>query len=107
VKFTSGYDTLDKAWHEQSDFIHGMNEQAPFRVNNAFASSFDFWWYDTNKNLLSTAYGGVAIALLAAFLVVLLSSRSIRITLLAVFTIAFILSAVAALLVVSGWTLGL
>jgi hypothetical protein len=107
VLFTSAFDTLQKAWHEQNDFINGMNEQAPFRVNNAFASSFDFWWYDTNRDMLNTAYSGVAVALAAAFLVVLLTSRSIRVTLLAVFTIAFILAVVAGLLVVSGWTLGL
>jgi hypothetical protein len=87
--------------------INGLNERAPFGVNKAFASSFDFWWYDTNKSMLNTAYGGVAVALGIATLVVLLSSRSIRLTVLAIFTISFILVVVAAMLVVSGWTLGL
>lgn len=107
VSWTSGYTTLENAWHEQNDFFNELNEEAPDGVNNVFASSFDFWWYDTNKAMLDTAFGAVAIALSAAFLVVLISSRSIRVTLFAVLTIAFILTAVAALLVVSGWQLGL
>lgn len=64
-------------------------------------------WYDTNSDILRAAYGAAAIALAAAALVILFSSRSVILTLFAVFTIAFILTSVTSMLVAAGWTLGL
>lgn len=64
-------------------------------------------WYDTNSDILRAAYGAAAIALAAAALVILFSSRSVVLTLFAVFTIAFILTSVTSMLVAAGWTLGL
>jgi Gpi18-like mannosyltransferase len=58
-------------------------------------------------SILSSALSSVGIALAAAFVVVLFSSRSFEITLLAIFTIGFILASVTAMLVATGWTLGL
>jgi hypothetical protein len=57
-------------------------------------------------DILRAAYGAAAIALAAAALVILFSSRSFVLTLFAVFTIAFILTSVTSMLVASGWTLG-
>ena len=63
-------------------------------------------WYDTNGQMLSTAYGGAGIALGAAAVVVLLSSRSFLLTIYSLLTIVYILAATTAMLVASGWTLG-
>lgn len=84
-----------------------QNAMAPRGVENAFAASFDFWWYDTTGSLLSTAISGIFVALSGAFTVLLMSTRSFVITMFAVFTIAYILATVAALLVASDWTMGL
>jgi len=56
--------------------------------------------------MLETAFGAAAIALGAAGLVVLLSSRSFVLTGFALFTIGYVLTSTTAMLVASGWTLG-
>mmetsp|Transcript_10608 Transcript_10608/g.24633 ORF Transcript_10608/g.24633 Transcript_10608/m.24633 type:complete len:183 (+) Transcript_10608:2208-2756(+) len=56
--------------------------------------------------MLRTAYSAAAIALGAAGIVVLLSSRSIVLTIFALFTIGYVLASTTAMLVASGWTLG-
>jgi hypothetical protein len=102
-----GYKDLDVAWKMLDKVMTEQNAKAPKGVEKAFAASFDYWWYDTNGSLLSTAVGGIFIALGAAFVVLLWSTRSLPITLFGVFTIAFILSTVTAVLVASDWTMGL
>jgi hypothetical protein len=72
-----------------------------------FFSSQDFWWYDTNGQILKSAYTSAAIAMGAAFVVILLASRSFEITFFAVIALVFILLSVTAILVGIGWTLGL
>jgi len=56
--------------------------------------------------MLSTAYSGVALTLGASAAVILLSSRSVVLTLYSTLTIGFVLVAVTAILVAVGWTLG-
>lgn len=72
-----------------------------------FFSSEDFWWYDTNAQLLKSTYSSAAIAMGGAMIVILVASRSLEITILAVVALFFILLSVTAILVGFGWTLGL
>jgi len=106
VRYDSPYDTLDKEWHLIESWMSNERAIAPSGVNALFHSSEDFWWYDTNGQMLYTAYGSAAIAVGAAAFVVLFSSRSIMLTLFALITIMYILTATTAMLVASGWTLG-
>lgn len=106
IRFDSGYDVLDEAWHLFDEYMTTQMATAPAGVNNAFGSSLDFWWYETNGKMLFTAYVGTAIALSAVFVVLLCSCRSLRVTCFAVITIADILLTVSMLLTLSGWTLG-
>lgn len=106
VRWDSPYDDLDEEWHRIEKWFNKKKEGAPVGVNNAFFSSLDFWWYDTNGQMLSAAYSSAAIALGAAAAVILLSSRSFTLTIFAVITIGYVLTAVTATLVGFGWTLG-
>jgi predicted RND superfamily exporter protein len=72
-----------------------------------YFSSEDFWWYDTNKQILQSTYSSAAIAMGGAFVVILIASRSLEITILAVIALLFVLLSVTAILVGIGWTLGL
>jgi predicted RND superfamily exporter protein len=76
-----------------------------------FLSSFsftseDFWFYDTNGQMLRTAYASSGIAMAAAAAAILLSSRSIVLTLYSTLTVGYVLTSVTATLVAMGWTLG-
>lgn len=108
VRFDSPYDDLDKEWNAMEDWMNNEKKNvAPIGVRGFYFSSDDFWWYDTNGQMLKTAYGAAAIALGMAAAVILFSSRSFVLTFFSVFTIAFILTSATALLVGFGWTLGL
>jgi hypothetical protein len=106
VRWNSPYDDLDDEWNMIEDWVNAQANTAPAGVANFYFSSSDFWWYDTNTQMLSTAYASAAIALGAAAAVILLSSRSFVLTFFAIVTIVYVLTSVTATLVGLGWTLG-
>ena len=106
VRYDNQYDELDDEWKLIEKWMDQENSQAPSGVSRAFFSSIDFWWYDTNGQMLSTAYSSAGIALAAAAAVLLLSSRSFVLTFFATLTIGYVLVSVTAMLVGIGWTLG-
>jgi len=107
VRYDSKYDILDDEWHMVETWMSVQSNTTVDGVKEMYSSSEDFWWFDTNGSILQTAYGSAGIALGAAAIVMLISSRSFEITFFALFTIGFILLSVTTLLVASGWTLGL
>lgn len=106
VRWDSPFNDLDDEWHLIEDWFKSMSAGAPVGVSRSFFSSEDYWWYDTNVQMLSTAYGAAGIALGAAAAIILFSSRSFTLTFFAVVTIAYVLTSVTATLVGFGWTLG-
>jgi hypothetical protein len=106
VRYDGHYDELDEEWNLIENWMDRQNQQAPSGVRNGYFSSFDFWWYDTNGQMLSTAYSAAGIALACAAAVILFSSRSFTLTLFSTLTIGYVLTSVTATLVAMGWTLG-
>ena len=106
IRFDSPYDQLNKEWNTIESWLTAERAAAPAGVNKMYHSSADFWWYDTNGNMLQAAYGSAAISLGFAAVLVFFASRSLLLTLFCVLTIGFILTSTTALLVASGWTLG-
>lgn len=107
VRWDSPFNDLDEEWNLIESWMKRTNEdRAPAGVNKMFFSSMDFWWYDTNGQMLDTAYGAAGIALAAAALIIFFSSRSITLTAFAIITIGYVLTSVTASLVGFGWTLG-
>ena len=107
IRYKDPYHVLSKEWHLIEDWMKATNDhQAPEGVNKGYFSSGDFWWYDTNGQMLRTAYSSAAITLAASAVVVLFSSRSIVVTIFATLTIGFVLTSVTAILIAMGWTLG-
>jgi len=106
VRYDSPFNELDDEWNMIEDWMDDQRVAASDEVNKMFATSIDFWWYDTNGSMLRSAYQSAGIALAFSGLVVLLSSRSFILTLFALITIAYVLASTTAMLVASGWTLG-
>jgi protein dispatched 1 len=106
VRYVDFQDILDKEWNLIESWMNRQAKMAPSGINNFYFTSFDFWWYDTNGQMLLTTYGSAGIALVAAAAVVLVASRSFTLTFFSVFTIAYVLTSVTATLVSLGWTLG-
>jgi MMPL family len=106
VRYDDPYDVLDKEWNMIEDWVQAKNSKAPKGVHQGYFTSYDFWWYDTNGQMLSTAYSSAAMALGCAAFIILASSKSIVLTLFCTVTIGYVLTSVTALLVAIGWTLG-
>jgi len=106
VRGSSPFDDLEAEWNLIEDWVTKTASTAPASVNKFFFSSMTFWWFDTNSQMLSTAYGAASIALAAAAAVLFLSSRSFVLTVFATLTILYVLCSVTSTLVLMGWTLG-
>jgi hypothetical protein len=107
VRWDSQQSELDREWNAIEDWMIDERAAAPAGVNGMYHSSEDFWWYDTNGQMLKAAFGAAGIALGCASAVVLFSSRSLTLTVFSLFTIGYVLTSTTAMLVASGWTLGL
>jgi hypothetical protein len=106
VRYDDHYDDLDNEWNLIEDWMDNEMKQAPNGANRGYFSSEDFWWYDTNGQMLNTAISSAGIALAASAAAILFSSRSFVMTIFATLTILYILVSVTAILVGLGWTLG-
>jgi hypothetical protein len=107
VRFDSPFDDLDREWKDIEIWLGSQAVNgAPEGVSDMFHTSEDFWWYDTNGNMLNTAYTAAAIAIGTGALVILFSSRSIILTIFSAVTIGYVLASVTATLVALGWSLG-
>jgi hypothetical protein len=90
VRYDSFYQVLRDEYNLIEDWM--LLQNAPTGVNQAFFSSYDFWWYDTNQQMLNAAYSSAAIALAASAAVILLSTRSVILMLFSTITIGFVLT---------------
>ncbi|KAL7561599.1 hypothetical protein ACA910_004188 [Epithemia clementina (nom. ined.)] len=106
VRYDSPFDDLNDEWHLIEDWMNNDYRNAPASANGRYFSSEDFWWYDTNKSMLNTAFQSAGIAMGAAAAVILFSSRSVVLTIFATVTVGYVLTSVTAMLVAMGWELG-
>lgn len=106
VRYDSSNEDLDDEWNHIEKWMKDDQNDAPVEVSRAFFSSMDFWWYDTNSEMFRTALGSAGIALAASAFIILLSSRSLVMTLFSVLSIGYVLASVTAMMVAIGWDLG-
>ncbi|KAL7467681.1 hypothetical protein ACHAXS_007918 [Conticribra weissflogii] len=106
VVYDSPFSDLKKDWNAFEDWLETERSAAPTGVNGVYSSSIEYWWFDTNGQMLKTAYGAAAIALVCAAVVVFISSRSFVLTFFAAISICYVLVAATACLVSLGWELG-
>lgn len=106
IGWDESFTAMDAFWNRHEDFMDNERSNAPSGVNGMFHTSAAFWWYDTNISMLSTAIGAAAIAVSFSAIIVLLSSRSLMLTLFSAVCISYVLAATTASLVGFGWDLG-
>ena len=88
VRFDAPYAELDQEWKLIESYIKGWKLGAPNNgVNKNFQTSIDYWWYDTNANMLFSAYASAGIALAFSAVVFLLHSQSLTLALYSLCTI--------------------
>eukprot|EP00557_Chaetoceros_sp_GSL56_P008506 CAMPEP_0176488610 /NCGR_PEP_ID=MMETSP0200_2-20121128/6808_1 /TAXON_ID=947934 /ORGANISM="Chaetoceros sp., Strain GSL56" /LENGTH=282 /DNA_ID=CAMNT_0017885619 /DNA_START=132 /DNA_END=980 /DNA_ORIENTATION=- len=106
VYYDDPYNELNRSWKKFENWIKNDAVTAPSSINKFYHSGGIWWWKDTNGQMLSTALGATAITILFSAAVVLVASRSLRLTLFSCVSIAYILAGATASLVGIGWTLG-
>jgi protein dispatched 1 len=107
VRSDSPYNDLHAEWHLVENWMaKERQDNAPEGANNAFLSSEDFWWYDTNTQMISSVYSAATTTLMGAAVALLCATRSFSLTLLGTLTIVYVLTTVTAICAAMGWTLG-
>jgi predicted RND superfamily exporter protein len=105
-------DELRKYYQEWEDFVDGINADAPPSLGNAMQvvegeGPANKWIYMVVQELyVSMALSGIGIGLAIAFVVLLLSTHNLIITILCIITICCVLICVVGSTVAMGWQLG-
>jgi hypothetical protein len=104
---SSNYTVLNNEYNNFERYFISERSTAPDGVNLFFHSSATWWWYDTVTQIQSAALTAAAIAIGFSSALVLVVSRSFRLTVFAAICILFVLAGTAATLVgFFSWTLG-
>jgi len=106
VSFDSPYPELQRAWQNYEDWIISDSATAPVGVNSCFHTGSIWLWKDTNGQMIQTAFSAAVIAIVFSASIVLISSRSLRLTLISGCCILYVLAAATSCLVSIGWELG-
>ena len=107
VRYNSPSKELGEQWHMIENWMQEkQDEEAPLEVSLAFFSSMDWWWWDTTQNVYQTAISSGAIAIAVSAVVILLTSRSLSMTLFSAISVVYVLVSVTAVMRAAGWTLG-
>jgi len=98
VVYDSPFSELEEEWNKYENWLQQERESAPSGVQKPFHSDIAFYWFDTNRQMLRTAYGAAGIALICAAVVLFVSSKSFILTLFAGISIVYVLVAATACL---------
>eukprot|EP00934_Nitzschia_sp_Nitz4_P007654 Nitzschia sp. Nitz4//scaffold24_size164493//31405//34493//NITZ4_002311-RA/size164493-snap-gene-0.1-mRNA-1//1//CDS//3329544063//7644//frame0 len=106
VGYTDGLDELSLEFDRIEEWMKTKMLGAPSGVNKAFFIGADYWFLDSYQAMVSTAYDATLISLATSTLVILLSSKSLTLTLFSVVSILYVLLSTTATMVALGWTMG-
>ena len=98
---------IDKDWRLTEEWSIAERSRAPEGANNFFISSMSFWYLDSFNNIVTSALEAIYIVVSCAALVILLSSRSLTLSLFSGISILYVLAAATASLAGLGWSLGI
>lgn len=106
VRFEDPSFELQREWLLFENWMKNELKNGPHELQSGFLHGSVFWWKDTSLQVLNTALSAAAIAVGFAAIIVLVSSRSIRLTFFSGLCIVYILASATASLVSIGWELG-
>jgi len=91
-----------------NDIINGINnDKDSDGMNRCFGVGGNTWtWLNFNGNLINDAVTGVIISLSFAFIVILLTTQNIIVTVISVFCIASIIIQMMSMIQIMGWQFG-
>ncbi|CAH1784956.1 unnamed protein product [Owenia fusiformis] len=104
--FVNAFDQMDKLFTEADKFVKNEIATAPKGLNNGWLAGF-FDFYSLQSSIASGTYTTMGIAIGVAFIVMLLTSLNVFITLYAIVAITFGIAATVGVLVLLGWELNI
>ena len=103
---TAANDKMGEYNTEVMNFMNDRLTQGPQGVQSGFVTYYGFFWfYDIQESLASGTFSSIGLSLSVAFVVMLITSQSLVITIYAMVTICFAISCTVAVLVFLGWYL--
>eukprot|EP00985_Skeletonema_marinoi_P019404 scaffold11118_cov229-Skeletonema_marinoi.AAC.4 len=104
----SGIEDQDQEFNAIEAWSSREKKDAPNEASSFFFSSNDFHVLDTLINMTSSARASIGIAIICAAAMILLTSRSLTVTMISIFSISYVFVAtIACLFGPLGWKLGL
>ncbi|CDW73800.1 resistance-nodulation-cell division superfamily [Stylonychia lemnae] len=102
------YDKKYPIYQDWQGVADQFNLNSPIQVKGVFQSAYDNWaWIITEKAFFQNAFQGLLISLAFAFVVIIVATQNIIVTLLAVITISCVLSSVIGMIQLIGWKIGI
>ena len=107
--FTANYYAMDKFYNKVQSWMNSKLAAAPASICQGWLTSrYDsFELYDLQSSLASGTYSSIGVSMAAAFVVMLITSLNVVITVYAIFTIFLTISVCAGILVLLGWELNI
>ena len=88
--------------------ISDINNDSPVGINRCFMVADETWtWLNFRGNLINDAFQGVCISLGFAFIVILMTTQNIIVSLISVFSIGSIIVQMMSMINLLGWKFGL
>ena len=107
--WVANFQTMEKFYKETQDWMKKQLETAPSGLKEGWMTSRyqNFDLYDLQSSLASGTYEAIGVSMALGFVVMLVTSLNVLITLFAMFTIFLIISVCAGILVLLGWELNI
>ena len=105
--WSGDYAYMDPLNKQLQDWMSAQLSSAPSSLNDGWLAAYydAFELYDLQRALASGTYSAIAVSMAAAFIVMLITSRNVLITVYAIFTIFLTISVTSGTLVLLGWKL--
>ncbi len=100
---------MESLYNRLQDWMSAQLSSAPSSLKHGWLAAYydAFEFYDLQRALASGTYSAIGVSMAAAFIVMLITSRSVLITVYAIFTIFLTISVTFGSLVLLGWELNI
>eukprot|EP00510_Aplanochytrium_minuta_P008891 CAMPEP_0184052366 /NCGR_PEP_ID=MMETSP0956-20121227/5256_1 /TAXON_ID=627963 /ORGANISM="Aplanochytrium sp, Strain PBS07" /LENGTH=993 /DNA_ID=CAMNT_0026345421 /DNA_START=198 /DNA_END=3179 /DNA_ORIENTATION=+ len=106
--YTDAFDPMDEFYQSIKSFVDPYIDNAPSGSGIAtLAFSSEFEYYDLQVNIVESAYSSAAVSFGVAIVVLLLMTRSVRLSVSAIVTIMAIVFVLGGIFVSAGWDLNI
>ncbi len=105
--FSGSYEKMNEHLNTFQAYLDKKLASAPDGLRNGWWNSWAFQFYDLQDSIAHSTYYSIVLSISVAFVVMLLTSLNVLITIYALFTITLAIAATIACLVFMGWELSI